>query len=124
MNTSPNAVEWFEIPTANIEKSILFYNQILGLKLEAKEYGPNKIAILPHQDPGPGGCLQQGEGMIPSSTGTIVYLSAKAIDPVLAQVKAAGGKVLVPKTQIGPGMGYFARFQDLDGNRVGLAAQE
>ena len=46
------------------------------------------------------------------------------IDPVVAQVEAAGGKIVIPKTPIGPGMGFFARFLDLEGNLVGLCASE
>jgi predicted enzyme related to lactoylglutathione lyase len=122
-NTSPNAVEWFEIPTADLNTSIRFYNQVLGLQLEAKEFGPNQIAIFPHQDPGPGGCLMQGPGMVPSGAGSVVYLSTKKIDPAIAQVQAAGGKIVIPKTPIGPG-GFFARFLDLEGNLVGLSALE
>lgn len=119
--TSPNAVEWFEIPTADLNTSIPFYNRVLGLQLEAKEFGPNQIAIFPHQDPGPGGCLMCGPGMVPSGAGSVVYLSAKQIDPAIAQVEAAGGKIVIPKTPIGQG-GFFARFLDLEGNLVGLTA--
>jgi predicted enzyme related to lactoylglutathione lyase len=121
-NTSHNAVEWFEIPTADLNTSIPFYNRVLGLTLEAKEFGPNQIAIFPHQDPGPGGCLMRGPGMVPSGTGSVVYLSTKKIDHAIAQVEAAGGKIVIPKTSIGPGMGFFARFLDLEGNLVGLTA--
>jgi predicted enzyme related to lactoylglutathione lyase len=118
--TSPNAVEWFEIPTADIDKSILFFNRVLSLQLEAKEFGPNRIAILPHVDPGPGGCLMQGPDMVPSGIGTVVYLSTANIDAALAQVEGAGGKVTVPKTPIGANVGFFARFLDPEGNLVGL----
>jgi predicted enzyme related to lactoylglutathione lyase len=32
----------------------------------------------------------------------------------------AGGKVLLTKTEIGGGRGFFAYFEDTEGNRVGL----
>ena len=118
--TSPNAVEWFEIPTADFSKSLPFYNRVLGLNLEVKAFGPNQIAIFPHVEPGPGGCLMQGPDMVPSGTGSVVYLPTGNVDTAIAQVEAGGGKVLVPKTQIGPGMGFFARFHDPEGNLVGL----
>jgi predicted enzyme related to lactoylglutathione lyase len=121
--TSPNAVEWFEIPTADFAKSIPFYNQVLGLQLEAKPFGPNQIAIFPYQEPGPGGCLMLGPGMVPSGAGSVVYLSAPNMDASLAAVEAGGGSILIPKTEIGPGMGYFARFHDPEGNLVGLCGQ-
>ena len=122
--TSPNAVEWFEILTADLSKAIAFYNRILGHKLEAAEFGPNRIAMFPHQEPGPGGCLMQGPGMVPSGTGSVVYLPAKQIDTAVAEVQAAGGKIVVPKTPIGGDQGFFARFLDLEGNLVGICAKE
>jgi predicted enzyme related to lactoylglutathione lyase len=118
--TSPNAVEWFEIPTADFSKSLPFYNRVLGLQLEAKEFGPHRIAIFPHVNPGPGGCLMQGAGMVPSGTGSVVYLPTPDIDSALARIETAGGKVTIPKTPIGADLGFFARFLDPEGNLVGL----
>ena len=118
--TSPNAVEWFEIPTADLDKSIPFYNRVLGLRLEANEFGPNRIAIFPHENPGPGGCLMQGPDMVPSGLGSVVYLSTANMDATIARVEASGGKITVPKTPIGADMGFFARFLDPEGNLVGL----
>jgi predicted enzyme related to lactoylglutathione lyase len=122
--TSSNAVEWFEIPTADFKKSIPFYSRVLGCQLEAKEFGPNEIAVFPYQDPGAGGCLMRGPGMVPAGAGSVVYLHARQIGPALEQVEAAGGKIVIPKTAIGPDMGFFARFLDLEGNLVGLCAFE
>jgi uncharacterized protein len=122
--TNPSPLQWFEIPTADFKRSLPFYNRVFGLALEAKEFGPNHIAIFPYQAPAPGGCIMQGPGMVPSSTGSIVYLSTPKIDLALANIGAAGGKVVIPKTPIGPGMGFFARFLDLEGNLVGLCRAE
>jgi uncharacterized protein len=118
--TSPNAVEWFEIPTADFTKSVPFYNRVLNLQLEPVPYGSGQIAIFPHQDPGPGGCLMGGPDMVPSGTGTVVYLPTVDIDSAIARVEAAGGKITIPKTPIGQDKGFFARFVDPEGNLVGL----
>lgn len=123
-NTSLNALEWFEIPTADFNKALPFYGRVLGLQLEAKEFGPNQIAIIPYHDPGAGGCLMRGPGMTPSGSGSVVYLHTQKIDAAIAQVEAAGGKILIPKTPIGPDRGFFARFLDLEGNLVGLCGPE
>ncbi len=122
-NTSPNAAEWFEIPTADISKAVPFYNQVLGLQLESVVWGPGLIAMFPHVEPGPGGCLMQAPGMVPSGTGSVVYLPANDMDADLANVVTAGGSVVIPKTPIGPDMGFFARFHDPEGNLVGLCAK-
>ena len=38
----------------------------------------------------------------------------------LERIQAAGGRVLTPRTEIGPGMGSFAAFADPVGNELGL----
>lgn len=126
-NTTPNAVEWFEIPTADFAKSIPFYNQVLGIQLEATEFGPTHIAVFPYARPGVGGCLMQDAGLAPSGGrpgGTIVYLPASKLDESIARIEPAGGKVVVPKTPVGPDMGFFARFRDPEGNLVGLFGKD
>jgi len=118
--TSPNAAEWFEIPTADFNKSIPFYDSVLELRLEAVQVGPNRMAVFPYQDPSPGGCIMQGPGMVPSGAGSVVYLPTADIDSAIERVEAAGGSITVPKTPIGADIGYFARFLDPEGNLVGI----
>ena len=38
----------------------------------------------------------------------------------LERIERAGGKVVTPRTDIGPGMGAFAAFTDPVGNELGL----
>jgi uncharacterized protein len=38
----------------------------------------------------------------------------------LDKVEAAGGKIVVPKTEISPEHGYMAVFLDTEGNRIAL----
>jgi predicted enzyme related to lactoylglutathione lyase len=42
------------------------------------------------------------------------------IAEALANIEAAGGRTLTPRTEIGPGMGAFAAFADPVGNQFGL----
>lgn len=49
----------------------------------------------------------------------VIYILTEDIDATLAQVKANGGKALLPKTEI-PEMGWYAFFADPTGNRIGL----
>jgi len=51
----------------------------------------------------------------------VVYLYVEGdLNTALNRVEPAGGKVLSPKTLIAEGMGYWAHFEDTEGNRVGL----
>ena len=60
----------------------------------------------------------------PSSTdGPLIYLNANPdVQLVLDKIEAAGGKILVPKTEISPEYGSMAVFLDTEGNRIALHA--
>ena len=46
-----------------------------------------------------------------------------SIDAVIGKIETAGGKMIMPKMQISPEIGYMAYFVDTEGNRVALHAQ-
>ena len=65
------------------------------------------------------------KGEVPSREGTLVYLNTHgeaALAEVLARVVPAGGRVMMPKTSIGP-QGFIAVIEDTEHNRVGLHAE-
>ena len=77
------------------------------------------MAIFPHADAEHGGALVRRGGK-PAAVGTTVYLDANGdLDGAIARVQKAGGRVAVPKTDIGPD-GFFAIVLDSEGNAVGL----
>jgi predicted enzyme related to lactoylglutathione lyase len=69
--------------------------------------------------PGVCGALVKGECFVPSKTGTLIYFSVPDIDAALERIVAGGGKVLKPKTAIGP-YGFIGHFEDCEGNGVAL----
>ena len=120
-----NKLNWFEIPTANMERAVKFYGEVFQKELKTFEVDEaRKVALLP---PGAGvddtiepcGTLLQTAHFEPSRHGTIVYFDpAESLDVVLGRVEAAGGKVTFPKFRIGNG--FLATFVDSEGNTVGL----
>jgi predicted enzyme related to lactoylglutathione lyase len=122
--TPRNAIHWFEIPVRDLDRAQAFYSTLLGTTLQRQTMGENTLAIFSYDEPGVGGCLMAGAGMPePSVDGALVYLGAgDSLDPVLARVARAGGRVRTPKTQLPEGMGCFAHIEDSEGNRVGLHA--
>jgi uncharacterized protein len=122
---SRNAVTWFEIPVADIDRAQRFYETLLAAALKRETMGSEQMAIFPSDgDNAVSGCLNLGaEGVTPSRQGTRVYLDAGAsIDAVLGRVDSAGGRIHTPKTALPPGMGFFAHVEDSEGNIVGLHA--
>ena len=72
---------------------------------------------------GVGGALvDSGGSHKPSATdGPLIYLNGSPdLQIVLDRIETAGGKVLMPKTEITPEYGYMALLLDTEGNRIGL----
>jgi predicted enzyme related to lactoylglutathione lyase len=122
-----NAISWFEIPVTDLARAQQFYETIFGVRLIAMDDLPNiKMRMFPVEDPmnGIGGALADtgGEFHKPSATeGPLIYLNANPdVQQVLDKVEAAGGKVVIPKTQISPEYGYMGVIIDSEGNRIGL----
>ena len=51
---------------------------------------------------------------------TRTYIMVDSISDSLKRIEAAGGKVVTPRTDIGPNVGAFAAFTDPAGNEFGL----
>lgn len=124
-HTHQNALNWFEIPVADIDRAQRFYEALLAVELRRERMGPETLlAVFPYQAEGVGGCLFAGaHAPKPSAAGTVVYLNVgTSLDAVLARVEAAGGRIALPRTELPDGMGCFAHIADSEGNRVGLHA--
>ena len=124
MSESKNAISWFELPVLDMERARLFYEHILDIKLHLIELGENfKMAVFPGGQNVVGGALVWNESWYqPSKThGPLIYLNANPdLKTVQDRIEEAGGKVTIPKREIGPDAGYMAVFEDTEGNRVAL----
>jgi len=123
MNASVNSLNWFEIPATDIVRARAFYEAIFDIKMDEMEMMGIKMAFFPAEQTNGkvSGCLAQGDMYTPSMDGAKIYLNGNPdLGTVLDKVAAAGGKVLMPKTQISPEIGYMAFFADSEGNSMGL----
>jgi predicted enzyme related to lactoylglutathione lyase len=121
-----NAISWFEIPTTDIDRAQRFYEAIFDITMIPMDNPHIKMRIFPIQNPmNIGGAIVHNADFYKPSLvdGPLIYLNGNPdVQNVLDKVKAAGGKILVPKTQISPEQGYMAVFADTEGNRIGLHA--
>ena len=117
-----NAINWFEIPAANFERAVAFYEKVFAAPLPIENSFPGmRLAIFPYAKPGVGGCLIEFEQARPHPDGVRVYLNGgDNLAPMLARAEAAGGKIIMPKTLIREDIGYIGMFCDSEGNIVGL----
>lgn len=120
-----SAISWFEIPATDLPRAQKFYEAIFGVSLIPMDLPNIKMRMFPLQDmmTGIGGAIVDSGGFHKpsSSDGVLIYLNANPdVQIVLDKVEAAGGKVMLPKTEISPEYGYMGVFIDTEGNRIGL----
>lgn len=116
-----NAINWFEIPVKNFERAKKFYEQLMGAEIQVMPHPAYKYGILPgDMENGVSGGIVEGEGFVPSATGTLIYLNGgEDLSVPLSKVEKAGGKILLPKTSIGAN-GFMAHLLDTEGNKIAL----
>ena len=120
-----NAINWFEIPTTDLNRAQKFYETIFGISMTPMDMPNLQMRMFPLDDMTTqvGGALVHSDGFhIPSATdGPLIYLNANPdVQNVLDKVAGAGGSIMVPKTEISPEYGFMAVIKDTEGNRVAL----
>jgi predicted enzyme related to lactoylglutathione lyase len=106
---------YLEIPVNKAEDAATFYSSIFGWNV--RQRGDGNLAF---DDAGSvSGTWVREEDHTPGER-TRVYIMVDNIAASLNQIEAAGGRVLTPRKDIGPNMGFFAAFADPAGNEFGL----
>ncbi len=109
-----------ELPAPDMAKAKEFYGKLFGWKFEAM----NETYEIFIPTSGIGGGLdtdlpvRKGEGG--GAGGAILVLTCEEIPAKLEELVAAGGKKLTDKTEIPGDHGFYAYFEDPNGNKMGL----
>jgi predicted enzyme related to lactoylglutathione lyase len=114
----PNSIVHFEIPADDVGRAKKFYEKAFGWKIsdpwkmnyflvETKAQGEDGIngGLMTRKEPG---------------QSFMNYIAVPSIDASCKKVEAAGGVVVMPRTEIGQGMGWIAAFKDTEGNIMGF----
>ncbi|HID34730.1 MAG TPA: VOC family protein [Anaerolineae bacterium] len=107
-----------EIPVTDLKKAWDFYGSIFGWEIEIATGFPDYALWKAEKEPGGGFFktdeIKQGHPM--------VHIHVDDIEDTLNKIVEKGGKVIHPKTGIGKEAehGYFAIFEDIFGNHLGL----
>jgi len=114
----------FEIPADDVEKLRKFYSKLFGWKIE-KTPGPIEywmIETVPVDEKGMpirpgvnGGMMKRQQ----PEHKPVNYIAVESVDEYTKKIKALGGKVLVPKTEV-PGIGWWALALDPEGNQFAI----
>ena len=119
-----NPVQWLEIAATDLERAKGFYAKVFGLAFELIEMPDSKMYMFGTPGGvGSSGCLVQSGDNKPSADGTVIYFTCEDVAVEAARIEPAGGKIIVPKTDIGE-FGFFAQFIDTEGNRIGLHSNQ
>ncbi|MCE5311009.1 MAG: VOC family protein [Acidobacteriales bacterium] len=107
----------FEIPVVDIERSIDFYQKVLGWNFQ-KWDGPELYYLVStgsNDEPGiNGGLLKKRDPRQP----VVNTIQVENVDATISLVEKNGGKCCWPKTPV-PGVGWLAYFTDPEGNTHG-----
>lgn len=110
-------ISWVEIPAADFDRAVKFYNKVLNLNLEPLDFGSEKMACFPNNE----GAISYAPDFKPSTNGALVSFFTENMEETLRIIMDLEGKVLKQKTKIeAEDRGYFAIFVDSEGNKCGL----
>ncbi|KIW96342.1 uncharacterized protein Z519_03411 [Cladophialophora bantiana CBS 173.52] len=132
---------FIEVPVTSVSRASAFYSSVLGWICDDLDGKPVPSGLANHAksihmfNKGAlhGGFLLQthenGVAKItelgpPEQDVPVMTFLVESIDETLKKVESAGGKMYIPKTEIGGGMGFFARFIDTEGNVQGIWSKE
>jgi predicted enzyme related to lactoylglutathione lyase len=111
----PNPVVHFEVLGADAPALQRFYANTFGWEIDAAN--PMGYGMVKPQESGIGGGVGPAAPGAPSHA--TFYIQVDDPQATLERVEAAGGRTVVPVTEI-PEMVTFAIFADPEGNAIGL----
>jgi len=106
-------IGYFEFAGPNAAALARFYEQVFGWKSAAGPF-PNYVSVAADGGAGLAGGFRQED-----KPERVLYIRVADLEAAVAKVVAAGGKVLIPPTNV-PGVIHFALFEDPQGNRTGI----
>lgn len=110
---------WVEIPVADLDRAIAFYNRVFDTELQRDDNGPNPIAMFPTATKdGVAGHLYPGKPAAEGAGATVHLACPDALEDALERLRQAGGTVVSEIITIPPGR--FAYCRDSEGNSIGL----
>jgi uncharacterized protein len=117
----PNPILHFEIPADDVERAKAFYQRTFGWTITPFPMPPGEecLGVTTRQkgEPGIDGGMMKRK--MPGQPFTN-YITVASIDEMHQRIHANGGVVVMPKQEIGQGMGWISAFKDTENNIMGL----
>jgi uncharacterized protein len=103
----------FEIPAQDTSRAKSFWGGLFGYEFQTME-GPQEYHMFQTGENEGGGIFPQEQG----DTGLITYFAVEDIDAASQKIQELGGKA--EDKEAVPGMGWYARATDTEGNSFSL----
>lgn len=117
-----DVVVWFEIPAADFDRAVGFYEKLMGYTLMRDKDMGMPMAAFTNDHQRVSGCVREKPGH-KGMEGVMIYLNCNGfLNEAVARVEKAGGKLCSPIVELPGDMGRFIHIEDTEGNRVGLHA--
>jgi predicted enzyme related to lactoylglutathione lyase len=107
------AIIHFEIPAQDTARAKSFWGGLFGYEFQSMD-GPTEYHMFQTGENEGGGIYPQQQG----ETGLISYFAVEDIEAARAKVEELGGKTEAKEPV--PGMGWYARVTDTEGNEFSL----
>lgn len=112
-----------EIPVSDFQRAKAFYSKVWNYAIIERKIDGKVVGFFPYDSSIGVSCAIVREDKITHgrTKNDPIYLDCpRDIDVVMQRVEEAGGLVVEPKTIISRSLGYYATFEDLDGNFIYL----
>lgn len=117
----PHTITHIEIPAPSLDSAIRFYSEAFDWKIEIIN---DKYAFFMIGNTSTGGGLDATLVPAAKNCGPQVCIDVDHIDETLGKIESLGGSIIMPKTEIPDGHGFYACFQDPNHNYLQIHSRE
>lgn len=117
-----HTITHIEIPAPDLKKAIAFYSGLFNWQIEMRP--PGEYAFFRIIGTEGGGSLDASLQPAAEKQGVQVTIDVEDINEKLVAIKKLGGKIILEKTAIPGGHGYYACFCDPNGNYLQLHSRK
>lgn len=110
----PNTLGWNELSTHDTATAGRFFQELLGWRIEPRQFGAVPYTYFMRGDALAGGMIQIAPHLGPIPAHWLVYFAVDDCDASAARARSLGGQVEIPPSDI-PGVGRFAGLADPQG---------
>ena len=108
------AFGWFELMTSDVESAKTFYKDLFGWEYETVPIPGSEYTVVKLNGEAVAGIMQMPDELVGMPPSWGIYITVDDVDKTVEEIKAKGGKVLRPGTDI-PDVGRFCVLQDKQG---------